>query len=387
MNTYEIVDLDLVPAPPGNPQILTVGNGTNVGLSLENETRYCFALRSIDGENNASEWSNTAAETSPVVPPGVITNLSCDFVLVNAEIDCTFTGTGNDGSAGGAPLGYRVHVYASDGNTRTFDIVDNIQGPGVQESLSFPIVSEGLTHSVEIQAFDQASFGERSGAVEVDVPAISPSPIEDLICNIGEVMDERPVVCTFTETGDDAEEGCLTDILVYTWVGSAELPTNCNNPQTCIAETIEASETCGGTPRSIDLNRFDEGSVQHVALVARDDDPTSENPESNKATITIPLIAPGDFELNCDADPALAPRVDCSFVEPGDDGDSGSVTSYQIRTPERRSPKRPFPPPPSSIPPWYPKAQVHHRASPSIQTMDNRIPSQSELPTTEDRPA
>ena len=331
LNSFEIVDLAIAPAPPGNPHVFNVGAGSDVALSIENETRYCFAIRSIDAEDNVSEWSNTASETSPVVPPGAIADLSCAYLAERAEIECSFLGTGNDGATGGAPLGYRAHVDAADGTSRVFDFVDDIQGPGLSQTVSFAVVAEGLEHQIKVQAFDQASFGQLSDEVQVDVPAISPSAIEDLICSVGEVMDDRPIICTFTESGDDGDEGCLTELLIYTWIGNDEIPGTCTNPQTCILETINASETCAGTPRSVDLPRFNEGATQRVALVTVDDNPLSEDPESNHSTVTIPLIPPAAFELSCEADPADAPRIDCSFTEPGDDENSGTVTSYQIR--------------------------------------------------------
>ena len=80
IGSFEVVDLALVPLAPGGSQVFTVGNQTANAITIENETRYCFGLRSIDAENNGSEWSNKPSETSPVVPPGVVSDLTCSFM-------------------------------------------------------------------------------------------------------------------------------------------------------------------------------------------------------------------------------------------------------------------------------------------------------------------
>ena len=90
IGSFEVVDLDLVPLAPGGSQVFTVGNQTANAITIENETRYCFGLRSIDAENNGSEWSNKPSETSPVVPPGVVTDLTCSFIESDAQIRCSF---------------------------------------------------------------------------------------------------------------------------------------------------------------------------------------------------------------------------------------------------------------------------------------------------------
>ncbi len=331
-DAFELIDLNLEPLAPGASQVFAIGNGTTNPLVIENETRYCFALRAIDAENNVADWSNKADETSPVVPPGVISNLACSFIESDAQVRCSFVGTGNDGSAGGAPLGYRISVTLDDGTNRVFDFVDNIEGPGTNQTFDFTPVSENTEHTIKVQAFDQASFGEFSPRVTTLVPAISPSVIEDLFCILSdELMDDLPVVCTFTEPGDDADDGCLDELRVYSWVGSAERPATCSNPLICRVETIEASETCGGTSRTMNLARFEEGSTQRLAILAVDDDSDSVNPESNQSSVIVPLIAPAEFELSCDADPSQAPRIDCEFIEPGDDQNEGTVSSYQVR--------------------------------------------------------
>ena len=162
IGSFEVVDLALVPLAPGGSQVFTVGNQTANAITIENETRYCFGLRSIDAENNGSEWSNKPSETSPVVPPGVVSDLTCSFNESDAQIRCSFVGTGNDGASGGAPLGYRISVDLADGTSRTFDFVDDIEGPGTNHTFDFPPVAENIAHTIKVQAFDQASFGDFS---------------------------------------------------------------------------------------------------------------------------------------------------------------------------------------------------------------------------------
>lgn len=146
------------------------------------------ALRTLDDQGNASEFSNTVrVETGDPGPPGTVTDLAAGDLLPHG-LTLTFTAPGDDSTAGTAAR-YEVRRSPepiSEANWESGDplAVDILPRPGGSpESLRLVNLEPGSTAHYALRAVDNAGkVGGVSNSVEVSLPedTVPPGTIQNL---------------------------------------------------------------------------------------------------------------------------------------------------------------------------------------------------------------
>ncbi len=201
----------------GEPAPLAPGQSQNFTVSgLSPGTRYYFAVKSADLENNVSPLSSVAEGTTQAadtVAPAAVSNLAAKAVDAN-ELTLTWTAPGDDGNTGTATA-YDVR-YSTTAITdeATFDAavpltrVGSPKAAGASESFTVTGLAGSTTYWFAIKAADEMpNWSGLSNVLEVTTlppDTTPPAAISDLAAAD---VQSTMVTLKWTAPGDDANTG------------------------------------------------------------------------------------------------------------------------------------------------------------------------------------
>lgn len=325
-----IFDQQIIPLEAGNIENITV-------TDLTPETEYYFAVRALDEVNNISDISNSASatttETADVIPPSSITDLTAS--IADEMITLQWTATGDDGNEGTAAL-YDIRYFdqeINDSNWQSAQQLTNIPNPsiaGTNEELTIDYLQHGITWYFAIIASDEeqnTSPVSNNAQAIIPLDTTPPATITDLNADVV----EEEIILTWTAPGDDENTGTAHSYDLR----MAEFEINETNWDTANMLTTETPQTAG-SEETITIPDLDPGITYYFAIKATDD---------NMNTSQISNVCDAMIEIDIDETPPSAitdlevfegqytygSRITIEWTAPGDDGDEGTATAYEIR--------------------------------------------------------
>ncbi|MCR4317990.1 MAG: hypothetical protein NUW37_16725 [Planctomycetes bacterium] len=276
--------------------------------------------------------------TTDTTAPGAITNLAAVLGMATGEVNVTFTAPGDD-EASGTASGYVVKLSQAQITSGTFTSATTFAqswvpiASGSAESRTITGLSSGLVF-IAIKSFDEVSNTSTvSNVVSITVPGTSatdtqaPSAITDLIAAAGANPGEANL--TWTAPGDDGTTGAATTYEVR-HSASAITPANFSSA-TLYTQTWTPS--AAGATEMRTLTGLPAGTL-FFAIIASDEVPNAAAAASNSPSCTVnPDSTPPAAITDLVAQKGTVTDGDIilTFTAPGDDGSTGTATSYEIR--------------------------------------------------------
>ncbi len=323
------------PASPGTEETFKI-------TSLEQGTQYYIALRSEDERPNISPLSNLVITTTVGIMdntlPGKITDLQA-INPTNNSINLTWHAPADNGSeVGSGPVTeYDIRYYSSQVDNLTWDSATVVSQsitpstPGTTELFTVLGLQPETTYYFAIKARDEKpNWGWISNSAYsttlVDPDIISPDPVVDL--NATNPTDTT-IDLTWNSTGDDGSTGNASyyDIRYNTTI-ITDLTFSLSTG--CISEPVPQSP---GKTEHYRVTDLDPDTKYYFAIKIGDEALRWSGISNIASNTTLPstdTILPGAItDLN--AGYATSSSVALSWTAPGDDGDIGTVSGYEIR--------------------------------------------------------
>ncbi len=344
---------------------MIAGNIENYTLEMPlGGTTYYFSIVAIDTAGNTGDISAPAgmaiSAAADVTAPATINDLTVQTGPDHGTVYLNFTAPGDNGVVGWAedyiiksstspidaanwgsastfpvefPVGNRLYPLPAEGGTSVSIIL------GLTDGVGWSYFTGGNDYYFAIQADDGANNGSVSNCdnaiAQNDI--IGPSAITDLTAsdsdNHGEILLE------WTAPGDDGMIGFVKNYEIRydtteindnaTWDDADAYPIAQNTFESAFGFIPE-----GGDHVYLNFSGagLDEGVKYFFAIKAKDEMSDNEPGISNSAngTARVDDEAPGTITLSAVAT-SQEGTVDLSWVAPGDDGNTGKVSKYEIR--------------------------------------------------------
>jgi chitodextrinase len=307
------------PAAAGTPQTFTASG-------LPDEALVHLALRAKDEAGNWSPVSNSAAARTADVPPAAITTLR-QTGKTGSTVTLTFTAPGDDGSAGTATA-YDLRTSADPLTEATFALARAVpvgapQAAGKQETVSIGGLSPNQRLYVAVKALDdRGGWGTLSNVVLAEtIDDQAPGAVADLRAQTGTASGT--ITLAWTATGDDGADGtaksydlrrATAPITEASFAAATPVPT-------------QAPKAAGGA-EAVTASALDGETVFHFAVRVIDE-AGNVGPLSNVAQARTPAVAPAAVtDLSATS---TGPDLTISWTAPGDDGQKGTATLYDLR--------------------------------------------------------
>ncbi len=333
----------------GEPTPLAVGSSQSMTVTgLSSSTTYYFAIKTSDEVPNESAISNvtslaTSAPSGDSTPPAAITDLSASNPTTTS-INLAWTSPGDDGNTGTAQS-YDVRYSTSsitEGNWASATTVTGEPAPlvaGAAESMTVLGLDAGTTYYFAIKTSDEepnvsdlsnvVSLGTLStggGGTGASIENIAPSSITDLAVSNPTTFS---VDLTWSAPGDDGDTGIATsydirysllEIMKRNWFF------------TTTQVQGEPTPSSSGTQESMTVEDLSPGTRYYFAMRTSDEIPNVSD-LSNVVEITtiVPDITPPNAITDLVFTQPTISAVELSWTAPGDDEDTGTAASYDIR--------------------------------------------------------
>jgi hypothetical protein len=297
---------------------------------LEQERTYFFAEKTADEVPNWSALSNVVSATTPdQTPPATVSDLVAGLPTATS-IKLTWTSPGDDGRTGTA-TSYEIRYTTAPITISTWSSatpVPSAPAPSVGGSIQNITVEgllQGTIYYFALKAKDEQ--GNESGLSNVvsssTLDLIPPEAIVDLTAVSA---TSSSVSLRWTAPGDDGPTGRAA---VYDVRYSATAINEVNWSSASQAGGEPLPRTHGTVENSM-VSGLQEGTLYYFAIRAADD---AENwsPLSNVVLATTPDQTPPATVSDLVAGLPTATSIKLTWTSPGDDGRTGTATSYDIR--------------------------------------------------------
>lgn len=316
------------PQAAGSPESFTVSG-------LQSGQIYYFAIKTADEVPNWSNLSNIASASTlvPNIPPGDVE----DLLVVNptsSSLTLSWTAPGADGDQGTASQ-YDIRYSTSTINDSSWlnsTQVQNEPAPqpaGTQQMVAINGLIPNTTYYFALKSADEINQWSglsniASGSTAEEQDQTAPGPIVDL--RYPDVT-ESSIVLAWTAPGDDGNQGqaseydirySLVNITYANW-GTCTRVQNVPAPQP--AGNSESFTITGLPPNTayyVAIRTCDE--VPNYSLLSNIIHPRTNNEQTPPSAVT-----------NLQITQANGTNVTLSWTAPGDDGDQGRATTYDIR--------------------------------------------------------
>jgi len=315
------------PGAPGTAETFVVPG-------LAESTPYYFAVKAYDDHTptpNYSPLSNVATATTlaDTTPPGAVTNLAAGSPT-GTSINLTWTAPGDDGNVGTA-TSYDIRYAASAITQANWASATQVTGEpapaagGSSESFTVPGLSPSTTYFFALKTTDDkgntSAVSNSPNATTLDT--LLPAAITDLAAAN---PTANSIQLTWTAPGDDGASGTAA---AYDIRYSTSTITDANWAS-ATQVTGEPAPGVAGTQESHTVTGLAEGTVYYFAMKTADEFPNWSG-LSNVATATTPDVTPPAAITTLATSDRAADSVTLSWTAVGDDGTTGTATSYDIR--------------------------------------------------------
>ncbi len=248
------------------------------------------------------------------------------------SVTLNWTAPGDDGNQGQAAqydIRYATFLI-NDGNWDQANQAANIPAPqmaGSAESITIDGLSSSTTYYFAIRVADEVpNWSPTSNVVSVSTAAESdaPSDVTDLLTSN---PSNTSLDLTWTSPGDDSTAGTATQYDIrYSTVFI-----NDSNFDQATAVSGEPSPSPAGSSESMTVTGLDPTSDYYFAIKTADEVPNWSGISNTASGTTInEQIAPSDI-ANLLATSSTDTSITITWTAPGDDGNSGTASQYDIR--------------------------------------------------------
>lgn len=327
------------------PQVAGTVQGVTV-TGLTPGTSYQFAIKSRDEANNTSAISNVPGQSTAaavdVTAPDAVNDLSANAASVSS-VALLWTAPGDDGSTGTATT-YDIRRNTTDitaANWSTSTQLTNETAPKVAGSLELLIdsgLSQGVVYYWAMKTRDEegnesALSNIASGETMPDETA--PSAVSALT---GASPTTTSVALEWESSGDDGTNGSVTSYILKR--STALIDADNFDAATTVTlydlgdpDAPYRVQTQAGERENFTVTDLPPATTQYFAVKACDEVPNCSD-ISNVISVTtgsdIDATPPAAISTLA-SNASTESTIDLTWTAPGDDGSSGTATSYDIR--------------------------------------------------------
>ena len=311
------------PSVAGSTETFTV-------TGLSESTTYFFAIKTSDEVPNESALSNVpSAATADGTAPDAVTDLAIGTVT-GSSVQLSWTAPGDDGATGTA-TSYDVRYSTSTitaGNWASATPATGEPAPSVAgstETFTVTGLSESTTYFFAIKTSDEvpneSAISNVPSAATADGTA--PDAVTDLA--IGTVTTSS-VALSWTAPGDDGATGTATsyDVRYSTSTITA------GNWASATPATGEPAPSVAGSTETFTVTGLSESTTYFFAIKTSDEVPNESALSNVPSAATADGTAP-DAVTDLAIGTVTTSSVQLSWTAPGDDGATGTATSYDVR--------------------------------------------------------
>jgi|GEM_PF-2493939 len=322
------------PQAAGSTETFTV-----TGL-VENQ-EYYIAVKAGDEVPNWSGVSNSPqAIPADLVAPAAVTDLrspSSDETSVTLE----WTAPGDDDTTGTADH-YVVKYLQGTLTAGEFDaawdtgLVDTNpptpQAAGSTDTTTIGGLATGATYTFALKSYDEIpNESDISNVVVLTVGTPDTDPPEDTTDLAAAVVNETTVQLTWTAPAEDDSTGLNTATAYDIRYLEGATAIDGANWDAATGATGEPAPQAPGNTETFDITGLTPDTQYYFALMTVDEQGNWSVNVSNSPTATPTDINPPEDIDDLVASNPTATSVDLSWTAPGDDGGTGTATSYDIR--------------------------------------------------------
>jgi hypothetical protein len=300
---------------------------------LTPNTMYYFALKTSDEAGNWSALSNIISKSTlqETTAPSAIANLAAPSSTA-ASVSLTWTSPGDDGASGTATT-YDIRYSTSTitaGNWASATQVTGETAPkiaGSSESFTVSGLNPSTTYYFAIETADEvpnwSSLSNVVGKATLS-ESVAPSAIANLAAPTSTASS---VSLTWTAPGDDGGTGTATtyDVRYSTSAITA------GNWASATQATGEPSPKAAGGSESFTISGLNSTTTYYFAVETADEVPNWSSISNVVSKATASETTPPAAITNLGASNETSTSVTLSWTSPGDDGSSGTATTYDIR--------------------------------------------------------
>ena len=321
------------PSIAGTPESMTI-------TGLSSNTLYYFAIKTSDEVPNTSTLSNVSSLSTTIIPDTIAPSVISDLALSNpsdSAITVSWTAPGDDGSTGTATIYDLRYSTSNITNDTDFNNATQVSGeptPSIVGSSENKIVAgldSNTLYYFAIKTSDEvpntstlSNVFSLSTTATPDITA--PATISDLITS---GITNNSINLDWTAQGDDGSTGTAS---TYDIRYSTSNITNLNW-SSAIQATGEPSPSVAGSSESFTISSLSPSTLYYFAIKTSDEVP-NESALSNVPTGTTSAIAdttPPSTISDLSTSGATTSTIDLDWTAVGDDANSGTATTYDIR--------------------------------------------------------
>jgi len=318
----------------GEPTPLVAGTVQTFDVTALNPgTTYYLAIKAADDAGNWSGLSNVVAKATlpEQTPPANITNLVASASTQNS-VTLTWTAPGDDGTTGTASsydLRYSTAAI-TDGNWDAATQVTSEPSPkaaGNAESFTVTGLNGSTTYYFAIKTADEipnwsglSNIASRATVAETVAPSA--------IANLGASNEtSTSVTLSWTAPGDDGSSGTAS---AYDLRYSTSLITAVNFSSASQASGVPAPKVAGSA-ESFVVTGLNSSTMYYFAIKTADEVPNWSTISNITNRTTLTESTPPAAIANLGATGATQNSVTLTWTSPGDDGSTGTATTYDLR--------------------------------------------------------
>ncbi|HVE81869.1 MAG TPA: Ig-like domain repeat protein, partial [Myxococcales bacterium] len=320
------------PQAAGTPETFTV-------TGLTRQTTYCFALKVTDEAGNASVSTSSPPEiTTPDTTPPAAAALS-QGAATSRSLQVTWTATGDDGFTGTAAsydlrylTGGACPVTSANFGSATAVPTGSPQAPGSAESATVSGLSPGTGYCFALKVVDDASNASalsNSLGASTDADTAVPGPVADLGVS---QQGTGALLLSWTAVADDGTTSSTGAASSYElrYLSGAACPITAANFAGGTAVSGLPAPASPGSAESFSVTGL--ASQTSYCFLLKVTDAAGNTSLSNEATGSTPDAAPPAAVTDlAAAGPDAVGAVTLTWTAVGDDGTTGTATSYDLR--------------------------------------------------------
>ena len=313
----------------GEPAPQVAGSAETFTVTgLSESITYFFAIKTEDEVPNESALSNVPSAATATTAPDAVTDLATGTVTTSS-VDLSWTAPGDDGATGTATT-YDVRYSTSTitaGNWASATQATGEPSPqvaGSAETFTVTGLSEGITYFFAIKTSDEVP--NESALSNVPSAATADGTAPDAVADLATgTVTTSSVDLSWTAPGDDGATGTATtyDVRYSTSTITA------GNWATATQATGEPSPQVAGSAETFTVTGLSESTTYFFAIKTSDEVP-NESALSNVPSAATATTAP-DAVTDLATGTVTTSSVDLSWTAPGDDGATGTATTYDVR--------------------------------------------------------